>query len=137
MLGRQVDILWGGGARHFQPNTTKGSSRKDSRDLIAEARAANWTTVLNRADFDALKNGENVKFPSLGLFTQSHMSYELDRDPAVEPSLTEMTIAALTALKKAGKPFFIMAEAARIDHAAHNNDPLGELSRSVASMHPS
>lgn len=116
-LGRQVDLLWGGGYGFFLPNTTTGGGRKDGRNLIDEASKAGWQVVRNRTDFDALKNGTNVKFPSLGLFTKSHMSYEIDRVPSKEPSLAEMSIAALNALHKAGKPFFIMIEGARIDHA--------------------
>jgi alkaline phosphatase len=51
----------------------------------------------------------------MGLFTASHMSYEVDRDPAVEPSLLEMTKTALETLKQATRNtkqgFFIMIEA--------------------------
>jgi alkaline phosphatase len=112
-LGRQVDILWGGGRGFFLPNSTTGSSREDTRDLISEAKEDGWTYISNRTEFDALQNGTNVKFPSLGLFTRSHMSYEVDRNATVEPSLKEMTLTALNALKKAGKPYFIMIEGAR------------------------
>lgn len=126
-LGRQVDLLWGGGLRHFVPNTTSGSSRKDDRDLLAEARQAGWDVMLDRTHFDSLNGGKVVKLPSLGLFTKSHMAYEVDRVKADEPSLTEMALAALTTLKQAGQPFFIMIEGARIDHAAHNNDPIGHF----------
>lgn len=127
VLGRQVDLIWGGGLRHFTPNTTSGSSRKDTRDLVAEAQKAGWDVVFNKTQFDKYQGGKAVKLPSLGLFTKSHMSYEIDRNSTVEPSLTEMAIGALTALKQAGKPFFIMIEGARIDHAAHNNDPIGHF----------
>lgn len=54
------------------------------------------------------------------------MAYELDRSPASEPSLTEMSIKALDTLaaatKKSKQGFFIMIEASRIDHAGHAND---------------
>lgn len=126
-LGRQVDLLWGGGRRHFLPNTSSTSSRKDSRDLISEAKKSGWTVVLNRTEFESFNSGSTVSFPSLGLFTSSHMAYEIDRNHTAEPSLTEMAITALNALKKDGKPFFIMIEGARIDHAAHNNDPIGHV----------
>ena len=46
------------------------------------------------------------------------MSYEIDRNAAVEPSLTEMALKALDdlydATKKTEKGFFIMIEASRI-----------------------
>ena len=46
------------------------------------------------------------------------MSYEIDRNPIKEPSLTEMAIKALddlyAATRKSDKGFFIMIEASRI-----------------------
>ncbi|KAF8671470.1 Alkaline phosphatase [Rhizoctonia solani] len=128
-LGRVADLLLGGGLS--MPNTTTGSSRKDGRDLLAEAKKAGFNVFTTRTGFDALKGGKSAKLPYMGLFTASHMSYEVDRDPAVEPSLLEMAKTALETLKQATKNtkqgFFIMIEASRIDHAAHANDPVGHL----------
>ncbi|KAF8698255.1 Alkaline phosphatase, partial [Rhizoctonia solani] len=128
-LGRVADLLLGGGLS--MPNTTTGSSRKDGRDLLAGAKKAGFNVFTTRTGFDALKGGKSAKLPYMGLFTASHMSYEVDRDPAVEPSLLEMTKTALETLKQATKNtkqgFFIMIEASRIDHAAHANDPVGHL----------
>src|SRR4051812_31593080 len=81
-----------------------------------------------------------------------HMSYEIDRQDSLEPSLLEMTKTALTSLENATKKsrrgispsvhssqfltrnlkltfpgYFIMIEASRIDHAGHSNDPVGHL----------
>ena len=46
------------------------------------------------------------------------MSYEIDREAAIEPSLTEMALKALddlyAATKKTEKGFFILIEASRI-----------------------
>ncbi|KAG8686989.1 hypothetical protein FRC11_008004 [Ceratobasidium sp. 423] len=130
-LGRVTDLIMGGGLSMFWPNTTTGSSRKDGRDLLAEAKKAGFNVFTTRADFDALKGGKSAKLPYMGLFTSGHMSYEVDRDPAVEPSLLEMTKTALETLKQATRNtkqgFFIMVEASRIDHAAHANDPVGHL----------
>lgn len=51
------------------------------------------------------------------------MSYSIDRDPAVEPSLAEMSAKALSILSKASKKqntgFFLLIEGSRIDMAAH------------------
>lgn len=127
VLGRQADILWGGGRRHFLPNSSSDSSRKDGRDLIQEAKEAGWSVALNRSTFDSWNKGHDVQLPSLGLFSKSHLPYEVDRVPAEQPSLTELATSALNALKKADEPFFIMIEGARIDHAAHNNDPVGHV----------
>jgi alkaline phosphatase len=104
-LGRQVDVLLGGGLGFFLPNTTAGSSRKDSKDVLEIARSKGFSVFTNRAGFDALQGGnaDAAKKPYLGLFTSSHMSYEVDRDPTKEPSLLEMTKTAIKSLEKMSK----------------------------------
>ena len=127
-LGRQVDLLWGGGRGFFLPQSTSGSSRKDERNLIEEAKGAGYTYLANTDDLKAYKSKTKshlsrrtgAHLPSLGLFTRSHMSYEIDRNATVEPSLADMATGALDALND--KPFFLMVEGGRIDHAAHAND---------------
>ncbi|ODQ56426.1 alkaline phosphatase-like protein [Saitoella complicata NRRL Y-17804] len=130
-LGRQVDLLMGGGRCYFTPQSTEKSCREDDRNLIEEAQSAGFSYIEDRAGFDGLNNGSSVDLPLLALFTQSHMSYEIDRKASKEPSLAEMSLTALNALNKAQvdqeEGFFIMIEGARIDHAAHNNDPIGHL----------
>lgn len=53
-----------------------------------------------------------------------HMSYEIDRNPSIEPSLKEMSAKALSILSAATKDsdngFFLMIEGSRIDMAAHS-----------------
>lgn len=127
VLGRQVDILWGGGLRHFLPNTTKPGIRTDSRNLVQEAKQRGFHIINNRTDFDALQAGNALKLPSLALFASSHMAYEIDRNATQEPSLKEMALTALNGLRNQDEPYFIMIEGARIDHAAHNNDPIGHI----------
>ncbi|WVF71802.1 hypothetical protein IAT40_006610 [Kwoniella sp. CBS 6097] len=128
-LGRQVDLLWGGGRGFFLPQSDSGSSRKDDRNLIEEAKQNGYYYISNSAELDEYKSKAkshlarrtDAHLPSLGLFTKSHMSYEIDRDASKEPSLSDMAIGALDALDNG--PFFIMIEGGRIDHAAHANDP--------------
>jgi alkaline phosphatase len=66
------------------------------------------------------------RLPVIGLFTPSHMSYEIDRDSTREPSLAEMSVKAMSMLKDAtknsDKGFFMLIEGSRIDMAAHEND---------------
>ncbi|KAN0059723.1 hypothetical protein ACQY0O_008295 [Thecaphora frezii] len=125
--GPQVDILWGGGLRHFLPNTTKPGIRTDGVDLVEQARQRGFSFMANKSDFDLIQSGKNLSLPSLGLFAASHMAYEVDRNATEQPSLKEMALAALTALRDADEPYFIMIEGARIDHAGHNNDPIGHI----------
>lgn len=116
MLKHRVDVLLGGGRGFFLP-ADGGGKRADGRDLLREAGDAGYQVLGSRADF--LKP---LRTPLLGLFHPDHMTLEIDRDAAKEPSLAEMTSAALTLLKQDPDGFFVMIEGSRIDHAEHDND---------------
>ncbi|KAF9954690.1 hypothetical protein BGZ72_004351 [Mortierella alpina] len=136
-LGRQVDLMLGGGRCFFLPNTTEGSCRSDDRNLIEEAfnkhNDYGWKyLVQNRAEFrDLIKEHDKLlPLPVLGLFHPSHMNFEIDRNPELEPSLSEMAHVALKSLKGRadnGQGFFLMIEGSRIDMGAHNNDPVAHV----------
>ncbi|KAL7414232.1 alkaline-phosphatase-like protein [Mrakia frigida] len=132
-LGHTVDLMMGGGLCYFQPNTSDypRSCRGDQKDLLAQAKDDGYSVLTNRKQFDALDGGNNVTLPLIGLFTGSHMNYEIERNATLEPSLSEMTKTALQALKLATadseKGFFIMVEGSKIDHAAHSHDLPGHL----------
>ncbi|KAF9925844.1 hypothetical protein BGZ67_008420 [Mortierella alpina] len=136
-LGRQVDLMLGGGRCFFLPNTTEGSCRTDDRNLIEEAfnkhNNYGWKyLVQNRAEFrDLIKDHDKLlPLPVLGLFHPSHMNFEIDRNPELEPSLSEMAHVALKSLKGRadnGQGFFLMIEGSRIDMGAHNNDPVAHV----------
>ena len=121
-LAEGIELFLGGGQQFFLPREEAGG-RLDDRNLFDEARGLGYQVLEDRADFD----GE-LRLPLIGLFTYSHMSYEIDRDPALEPSLLEMTSKALELLSGASKQgFFLMIEGGRIDHAGHANDPAAHV----------
>ncbi|KAF5013909.1 hypothetical protein FDECE_122 [Fusarium decemcellulare] len=133
-LGRSVDLILGGGRCYFLPNSTEGSCRDDDTDVVKLAKEKHdWSYTDDRAGFDALKGGEKVKLPFLGLFAPYDIPFEIDRrnHNDVYPSLSEMATTALRALEKAtedsDKGFFIMIEGSRIDHAGHINDPAAQV----------
>lgn len=125
-LTQNIDVMFGGGARFYLPQSRRGL-REDERDLLAEAREKGVQVLLSRPDFDG-----PVNTPVLGLFTMSHMSFEIDRDPSREPSLAEMTQKAINLLKDNTEGFFLMVEGSRIDHAAHANDAAAHLHEVLA-----
>ncbi|ACL64392.1 Alkaline phosphatase [Anaeromyxobacter dehalogenans 2CP-1] len=129
-LGSGVDVVLGGGRRHFLP-AAKGGARTDGRDLVAELKAAGWAYASTEAELDAAPAGGRL----LGLFTGSHMAYDLDRDPAAQPSLAEMTGKALDVLTRNPKGFFLMVEGGRIDHALHETTAKKALQDTVAFDH--
>jgi alkaline phosphatase len=118
-----LDVVLGGGLARFQPKT-----RDDGKDLVAQwqGRFPNGQFVSDATGFRALKATPG---PVLGLFTADHLSFEADRDPAKEPSLTEMATFAVRRLKAVSpKGYYLMVEGGRIDHAHHASNPYRALS---------
>ena len=125
--GNGLDLALGGGRAHFMPDTAtdpedadEKGARGDGRDLTAEwaAQSDNHVYVWNKAQFDAAPPDAKI----LGLFKRGHLQFEADReeDASGEPSLTEMTVKAIELLSRNEEGFFLMVEAARIDHAHHD-----------------
>jgi alkaline phosphatase len=122
-LGRTVDLMFGGGLCEFLSNATEGSCRLDTKDLVQRGKKDfGWDLISTRREFDTL-DAKNAKLPLMGLFANQHMSFAIDNDPSIQPSLTEMTKKALKILKKSTEKskegFFLMVEGSRIDMANH------------------
>lgn len=111
----EVDVLLGGGREFFLPESEGGS--QPAGNLIEQAEGAGYQYVSNR---DELLDAKGKKL--LGLFSESAMSPEMHRDQQEEPSLKEMTEAALGVLDKEKKGFFLMVEGSQIDWAGHAHD---------------
>ncbi len=126
-LGKGIDVVLGGGRRHFLPTTVTDEegdrgSRTDGRDLRTEFQTAGYRYVWNKAGFDTLAPGTG---PVLGLFERSHMEFDYDRpgDLGGEPSIKDMTVKAIQLLqhsaRRRSEGYFLHVEAGRIDHAHH------------------
>jgi alkaline phosphatase len=121
MIGKGVDVIFGGGRRHFLPESADGQ-RTDGRDLLETGRELGYQVLATKEDIEG-----PLTTPVLGLFTVSDMSYDIDRNTSEEPSLTDMTVKALDLLDDDPDGFFLMVEGSRIDHAAHGNDAAAHL----------
>ncbi|MET0265062.1 MAG: alkaline phosphatase [Duganella sp.] len=128
-LGTGLDVMLGGGSQFFIP-FKDGGKRSDGRNLINEMKAKNTAFVSNVTELNAIDVSKTDRL--LGLFSSSHMSYDLDRDPAKEPSLAQMTTKAMDMLTKNGKGYFLMVEGGRIDHALHETTAKKALHDMVA-----
>lgn len=138
-FGTGPDVLMGGGRTNFMPASqhdpeypdTSGR-REDGRDLIAEwkQRHPNGSYAWNAQQFAAAP----ADAPLLALFEPSHMQYEHDRpkDPAGEPSLAEMTRAAITRLANDADGYVLLVEGGRIDHAHHDGNAYRALTDTIA-----
>lgn len=111
------DVALGGGKAKFF-GSTGGGERLDPAARLPQDWAARTggSYVETAAALAAAPRGK----PVLGLFTGSHMSYMVDRKPgSSEPTLTEMTAAAIDRLNAGGRGYYLMVEGGRIDHAHH------------------
>ncbi|WCR28127.1 alkaline phosphatase [Paenibacillus thiaminolyticus] len=111
-----VDVLLGGGRRHFVSKEDKG--KRDDKTIIPDFEKKGYIVVYDKKGLAALTS-KNQKI--LGLFHDSHVDYVLDRKPET-PSLADMTAKAIEALSTNPQGFTMMVEGGRIDHAAHAND---------------
>ncbi|NBC87310.1 MAG: alkaline phosphatase [Bacteroidetes bacterium] len=121
-LDAGIEILMGGGLRHFLPDAS-GGQRTDGRNLVDEATEAGYHVVRSAS---ALKQAPR-EGALLGLFADSHMAYEIDRAQTQQPRLATMTRHALDRLSGSENGFFLMVEGSRIDHAGHSNDAAAHL----------
>lgn len=135
----RFDVLMGGGRKNFMPTSQrdpeyddKVGERRDGRDLVAEwkQRHPGGVYVWNKTQLDAAPTDA----PLLGLFEPDHMQYEHDRarDSAGEPSLAEMTRAAISRLQRNRNGYVLLVEGGRIDHANHAGNAYRALSDTVA-----
>ncbi|MFP4157865.1 MAG: alkaline phosphatase [Opitutales bacterium] len=117
-LAHEVDLLLGGGVRHFIQEQKDGSVV----DLLPRFKEKGYHIARNRRELKKAKKSQRL----LGLFADSHVPYAIDRknDPALAdvPHLPEMFQAALNHLKDSPNGFFLQVESARVDHAGHAND---------------
>ena len=133
-LDTGIDVLMGGISSYWRPYnaavTPRG--RPDGRDLVTELQAKGYTAVNDLASLNAAPASGRL----IGLFDQAlaqgHMSYELDRDPAKEPSLAQMTSKAIDILSKNPNGYFLMVEGGRIDHALHGTNAKRALADTIS-----
>jgi len=139
-FGDGLEVALGGGRQNFLPNRVKDPEypaksglRLDGRDLMYEweARYPHARAVWNQQQFAAIDPKKTDHL--LGLFEPGHMRFEHDRpqDKAGEPALHEMTAKALDILQAGNKPFFLMVEAGRIDHAHHKGNAFHALTDTI------
>ncbi|HBR33954.1 MAG TPA: alkaline phosphatase, partial [Firmicutes bacterium] len=118
---QDVDVVFGGGTKFFNV-----AGRSDGNDLLAVIKE-NYQFVSNKAEMDGVKTGK-----VWGMFADSALAFDFDRDTQKEPSLAEMTQKAIEILSQDEDGFFLMVESSKTDWAAHANDPIGLISDFLA-----
>jgi alkaline phosphatase len=133
-----VNVLLGGGARHFMPKGA-GGTRADGRRLLEEFERAGYARVSNATDVQRVLATGKPPARLLGLFHPSHMPVAFDKVGAGRyseelalpnnepyrdtPMLEDMTRLALVSLSASSPDgFYLMVEGASIDKRAHAVD---------------
>jgi alkaline phosphatase len=136
---QQPDVILGGGTASLLPQSVEGSRRTDDRDLVKEFQAQGFAWAASRVQLKSIMSA-GAPDKLLGLFHFGHMNFYMDREfrknPSApnpsqsiiapqfndQPTLLEMTSAALKVLEKNPNGFFLMVEGASIDKAEHSLD---------------
>ncbi len=113
------DLILGGGSYFFSAD-----GRDDDRELSAEFAQRGYALLTERKQLAGAAGAQKI----LGLFDPSMLPYTIDwmhnaYFQTKVPTLAEMTRLALHQFKDAREGFLLQIEGARVDHAAHANDP--------------
>jgi alkaline phosphatase len=122
---QQPDVILGGGRASLLPKSVSGSRRSDERDLRVEFEAQGFDYVSTRDDLHRTMAG-STPAKLIGTFTNGNLNVYLDREHKglfpQQPTLMEMTEAALQVLERKKGGFFLMVEGASIDKMEHPLD---------------
>ncbi|NXA93257.1 PPBI phosphatase, partial [Melanocharis versteri] len=151
-----INVILGGGRKYMTPvgtpdpeyptNGEQNGTREDGNNLIdtwLEARPG-ARYVWNRTEMLAAAANSSVNY-LMGLFEPGDMKYSLVRNTTLDPSLTEMTEAAITILSRNPKGFYLFVEdkmglmplgpvrggCGRIDHGHHEGAAHKALTEAV------
>ncbi|XP_069878487.1 intestinal-type alkaline phosphatase-like [Dipodomys merriami] len=125
-----INVILGGGRKYMFPQGTKDPEypnnandsgiRLDKRDLVAEWMKKNQGAryVWNREELIQASQNPSVTY-LMGLFEPMDTKFEVDRNKELDPSLEEMTEAALRVLSRNPRGFYLFVEGGRIDRGHH------------------
>ena len=153
LVGSGVDVLLGGGLKHFTVPSEEGDS-----EVLALAKQAGYQVALNPEQLKRINQGkllglfsastmpviwrgeddrkaehselswENLIHRSMGEVTYPEPMYCEDNPEFTGlPTLVEMTDKALSVLSAADSDFFLMVESASIDKQAHRRKACGSI----------
>lgn len=130
LLASGAEVILGGGSAYFYPQSSKGSKRKDEKNLVEQFKANGYEISFDKEELIRAGNAASTK-KLFGVFHPDNMDGSLDRfflkKNTVEqypnqPDLTDMTRSAINVLSKNPDGFFLMVEAALIDKFNHPLD---------------
>jgi alkaline phosphatase len=127
--GAGIDLILGGGANDFLPETKNGA-RKDERDLFAELRRKGFDVARTKADLEAVPRWRRPKL--FGVFSTTELAYADQVDARNEqPGLPDMVRRAIELLQYNRGGYFLVVNAALMRKAAEQNDGEHTLAETV------
>jgi alkaline phosphatase len=118
-IERDLDICLGGGLQKFS---------NSEQNLLPKFQKKGYAICTKIEELLKIKHPQDK---ILGLFTESHFPYAIDRlaneGSSNLPSLELMFQTAVDSLANHPDGFFLQVEAGRVDHAGHDNDPAAIL----------
>jgi alkaline phosphatase len=144
--GKNLNVILGGGRANFLPQNVTDQEGYSGRrvgnanlieEWLAQKREMGYDPkyVWNRTQLVELDYNKTEYL--LGLFNPDHVTFNLKRDKNREPSLQDMTEAAIRVLQNSQNGYFLFVEGARIDMGHHNAqarmalDETSEFSKAV------
>jgi alkaline phosphatase len=131
-----IDLVLGGGAQDFFPDSKNGN-RKDGRDLLSEIRRKGFDIARTKAELEAIPGWRRPKL--FGVFSNAELAYgdqiEARRE---QPSLSDMVRRAIELLQYNRAGYLLVVNAHLMRTAAEQNDSehtlteTAELDRAVA-----
>nr|XP_054333488.1 intestinal-type alkaline phosphatase isoform X2 [Pongo pygmaeus] len=137
-----IDVILGGGRKYMFPmgtpdpeypsDASQNGIRLDGKNLVQEwlAKHQGARYVWNHTELMQASLDQSVTH-LMGLFEPGDMKYEIHRDPTLDPSLMEMTEAALRLLSRNPRGFYLFVEGGRIDHGHHEGVAYYALTEAV------
>jgi len=135
----EVDVILGGGLNHFNSTGKQADKCGTFGNFIADTENNGYEVVYTTKELDNAVAKGSKKI--LGLFTLKGKTPELFRvNPTEhyskeEPTLPQMTAAALKILEKDEDGFFLLVEGSQIDWANHRNDVAYQVAETLAFDH--
>jgi alkaline phosphatase len=125
LLYSRIDVILGGGETYFTPaNVTNERGRRDGRNLLDEAKARGYATIRTRDELNHVSAWRTREL--LGIFAPDQFYFSsLQPDPTRQPTLAEMTRAAISSLNYNIGGYFLVVEHGLVARAAEQN--LGKL----------
>ncbi|KAM6152771.1 intestinal-type alkaline phosphatase-like [Erethizon dorsatum] len=137
-----INVILGGGRKYMFPLGTPDPEypddanstgvRLDGKNLVQEwlAKHQGSQYVWNRTELIQVSQDPSMTY-LMGLFEPVDMKFEIYRDPELDPSLAEMTEAALQVLSRNPRGFYLFVEGGRIDRGHHEGSAYRALHEAV------